>query len=97
MLTPTEDPISRGIWLCLGWSLFDLEWPLILFHETGKTSIPSCSPRVSLTQPVSGARNTQRWFKLTPTLLTALRQGDTPVLGWSPVLPQGWPGWHILA
>lgn len=34
---------------------------------------------------------------MTPTLLTALRQGDTPVLGWSPVLPQGWPGWHLLA
>lgn len=29
---------------------------------------------------------------LTPPLLTAISQGETPVLGPSPVLPWGWPG-----
>ena len=85
---PTQCPISRWIWPCLGWHAFDrglhppLEWPLIPFNEMQRPSALPCSSCVSLTWLLSQVGDPERWIMLTPPLLTALRLGDTLVLSW---------------
>ena len=99
MHTPTLAPISMGICFRLDCSMFHrglhppLEWPLTPFNETQRRSAPYCSTCVNPTWLLSQVGDTERWFMLTPSLLTALRLGDTLVLGPSPVLLGAGLGW----